>query len=130
MKIKIVKPLREQVTNIFHLLNYVQPNQDNALTDTEIEVISAICLLPPKFEHSRFSPQGKKRAIEICKEEFGKDYGKGNFNNKIYSLLKKEYLQRDEDNIIYLNKNILRIINDLKENKKFEIIVQFDVEGS
>lgn len=130
MKIRIVKPLKDQLTNIFHLLNYVTPDPKNALTDLEIEVLASLCLLPDKFEHSRFSTIGRKKALEILSTEFQKQLVPTNFNNKVYSILKKGFLVRDEDNIIYFKEFVQKILDSIKANQRFEVNIEYNVEGS
>lgn len=110
--------------------NYIQPQSSNVLTPSEMELLAVFCTLPDKYKHSMFSIQGKKKATGIYQEIFGKTLSGVNLNNKIYCLLDKGFLHRDEDKVIYIKPFLLDSIKKMNENKTIQLGVTINVENS
>lgn len=129
----IVKMKMTKLNALLKLLgfyNYIQPNASNVLTPSEMELLAVFCTLPEKYRHSMFSIQGKKKATGIYQEIFGKTLSGVNLNNKIYCLLDKGFLHRDEDKVIYIKPFLLSSINKMNEDNKIQLGVDIDVEDS
>lgn len=92
----------------FQLLNVAQPDSSKALSEGEIRILSEFILLPEKFKYQRFGRIAKKKVIESLKEYYDWTISSLNINNRIYSMIDKEYLWRDEDSVIYVSKSILQ----------------------
>lgn len=85
------------------------------LTDTEVLILKTFLSLPPKYRYHRFSSAGRKAAIKSLQEKNIK-LSSANLNNRLYSLIDKKYLRRDEDNVIYVS-DFLEKITDIYTNK-------------
>ena len=109
--------------------NYIQPQSSNVLTPSEMELLAVFCTLPDKYKHSMFSIQGKKKATGIYQEIFGKTLSGVNLNNKIYCLLDKGFLHRDEDKVIYIKPFLLDSIKKMNENKTIQLGVTINVDN-
>lgn len=113
MKISLVKDSKAGALRAyFSLLQFVFP-KEKQLTELEIELLILFLSLPEKFKYSRFSTLAKNKVIEIAAQEQGWKLSRINVNNKLYSLIDKGVLVRDEDGVIYINKTIDRGISQL-----------------
>lgn len=115
---------RKGLIQLFDLLNSVNQQEDKKLTSTEIRVLVEFLLLPrKKFEYQRFSSVAKKHVIRNLKELDEWDLSSENLNNKIYSMIEKDFLRRDEDQVIYLAKHIkelaYRLVDCYENNTNF-----------
>lgn len=126
---------RKQFLNrYFELLNTAQGNPEKKLTPAEIEVLGLFIDLPDKFEHQRFSTAARDKVMKIiCKTE---DCSRQSLNNKIYSLIRKGFIWRDEDGVLYILPGVLRGAKEgLKAREEvpssFELTFKFsyDKEG-
>ena len=98
---------------LFEILNSVQPDPTKRLTETELKLLTEFLLLPKKkFEYQRFSSLARTKVQEATKEQ-GWSLSRENINNKIYSILDKGYLRRDEDSVIYLANHIKALAFEL-----------------
>jgi hypothetical protein len=130
MKIQLkMQNLRQGLTQLFDLLNSVNPKEEDKLTSTEIRVLVEFLLLPrKKFEYQRFSSVAKKRVIKSLQEHDGWTLSPENLNNKIYSMIEKKFLRRDEDQVIYLAKHIKTLAFKLVDNFEAEENFLFALE--
>lgn len=124
-------PKREALRKLFEILNAVQLDSSKQLTDTEIRLlVEFLCLPNKKFEYQRFSSLAKTKVIQTAEEELDWVLSRENVNNKIYSMLDKGYLWRDEDSVIYLAKHIDALTKKLNHvydsNTPFEFNIIFD----
>lgn len=90
----------------------------SVLTEAEATVLVEFLCLPEKFKYMRFSLVAKKKVAESL------GLSAVNVNNKLYSLIEKNYLKRDEDNIIYAKDFVNKFINNFKNT--FEINVKLE----
>ncbi len=106
------------------IINILLP-QEQQLIPSEIELVIEFAILPEeKFYYQRFGALARSKVIEAFKEK-GKVFTKVSINNKLYSLLDKKFLIRDEDSIIYLPKHLLNTLSTFRKEKKFNINLIF-----
>lgn len=113
---------------MLEILNILQPEREKRITSTEKDVLVAFFLLDPeKFRYHRFSRVAKKKVIELF-EAMGQTLTKENLNFKIYRLIDKGYLTRDEDNIVtlkgYLDDFLYQAYDALNKGKPFQVNIQ------
>ena len=105
------------------ILNIINPNPNNKLTDGEIKLLTEFLLLPEKFSYQRFSRYAKPVVVKNLKEYWGWDLSPINLNSKIYGLLDKEFIWRDEDGVLYIKDYLLKSVKLLESNK---ITIEFN----
>lgn len=121
---------KEIYRRVFCLLNSFQDNKDMLLTEGEIDILVEFMMLPrKKFEYQPFSTLAKNKVIAKMQEEKDWYISRENMNNKIYALVHKGYLWRDEDRVLYLKPHIKKLIDqirkDLDINGRFIFPVEF-----
>lgn len=130
MKVNLKMKMINSLIKLFGFYNYIQPNSSNVLTSTEMKLLAVFCDLPEKYKYARFSIPAKKKVISIYKELYGETLSGVNLNNKLYCLLDKGFLYRDEDKVIYLKPFLQKAIEELYASKKLELTVVLNVEDS
>lgn len=124
--------LREIFRRFFRILNAAQPDPKNYLTDAEINLLAEFASLPPKYEFHRFSHIAKKKVQERLKEEAGWKVSMPSINAKIYSLIEKDILWRDEDSVIYFKKYLKQLIKTITQsvnsNQPYHILFTLSLE--
>ena len=99
--------------------------EEQQLVDSEISLVKEFILLPDdKFSYQRFGGLAKTKVVESAASK-GWKLTKLNINNKLYALIEKGFLKRDEDSVIYLPKHILSAAKEFRTSKKFSIHVNF-----
>lgn len=99
--------------------------EEQQLMDSEISLLIEFALLPEeKFSYQRFGGLAKTKVVESAANK-GWHLTKLNINNKLYALIEKGFLKRDEDSVIYLPKHILQALKEFKDSKKFNIQISF-----
>jgi len=94
---------------------------------SELEMIIGFTLLPEeKFQYQRFSTLAKNTVIR----DYDPSLTKININNKLYSLLDKNFLKRDEDKVIYLPKHLTQALSSFRKDPNYQIVIQFISNGS
>lgn len=115
-----VKTERDFLYIYLSLYNALLP-QEQQLTQSEIELIIGFALLPDsKFHYQRFSTLAKEHIIRD-----NPHLTKININNKLYSLLDKKFLKRDEDSVIYMPQHLLTTLSSFKQDPNFQINLKF-----
>ena len=130
MKIKLKMTKIQILLKLFGFYNFIQPNSNNVLTLTEMKLLAVFCDLPEKYKYARFSLHAKKKAAQIYAELFGETLSGVNLNNKIYCLLDKGFLYRDEEKVIYLKPFLQSALDELTTSKTMELTVTLDVQDS
>lgn len=124
-KAKIVK-------RYLDIVDCMQINPKARMTASEKDMLLRFICLPSKYEFYRFSSTTKKIVMKQYFEETGKERKFQDINNRLYSLIKKGFLRRDDDNIIYLAKFLKRgleeLLKSLNEGKEFRIQFIFSNE--
>lgn len=122
--------LRESISKFFHFINAAQLDLSKILTDTEIQVLVEFIILPEKFTYQRFSTLAKRKVREILKEEFNWILTKENLNNKIYAMIEKNILSRDEDGVIHLVKHIkipvFEMVKAIQNKSSYDITFRYE----
>lgn len=108
------------ITKLLSLLSFLHA----PLTDTEVLVLKTFLCLPPKYRYHRFSSAGRKAAIKMLAEE-GIHLSSANLNNRLYALLDKKYLRRDEDKVIYTADFLEKIIDIYLQHGTFSFTLNF-----
>lgn len=127
MKINIkLSSEKEFILAYLKMSNLLLPPQSQ-LHDVEMEVIAYFATLPPKFDYQRFSPLAKKKVIEAFKEN-DRNMSIFNLNNRLHALVKKSFLRRDEDRVLYLPKNLLIALESFRKNKEFNINILWQIK--
>lgn len=123
--------LRESLSKFFHFVNAAQLDSSKIITETEIQVITEFILLPEKFHFQRFSTLAKRKVRQILEEEFNWVLSKENLNNKIYSLIEKNILSRDEDGVIHIVKHlripITKLLEAYEKKENYEITFRYEI---
>lgn len=123
-QLKISQPkssLFDMFVTYFTLINFAITDPNKQLSGAEIKLLALFMSLDQeKYKYHRFSTTGKKKVIELA-EKMDWKISSININNKIYSLILKGFLFRDEDNVIYLSKKIESGINELIDKKKITV---------
>lgn len=124
--------MRESLSKFFHFINAAQLDSSKILTDTEIQVLIEFILLPEKFRYQRFSTLAKRKVREILKNDYSWVLSKENLNNKIYAMIDKDILERDEDGVIHLVKHIRipveQLIEALSNKNPYQITFKYEVD--
>ena len=95
---------------------------EQRLMQSEMELVTEFALLPDdKFQYQRFGTLAKNKVIEAS----SRSLTKMNINNKLYSLLDKNFLKRDEDKVIYLPKHFTQALQAYRKDPNFAINITF-----
>lgn len=98
------------------------------LLPSEIDLVTEFALLPDsKFSYQRFGSLAKNKVIEAATEK-GWKLTKLNINNKLYALLDKRFLRRDEDKVIYMPEHLMKALQSFRTNNNFEIKLMFHAD--
>lgn len=115
----------EFLIKFFSITNALS-SPSSRVTDSEIAMLVEFILLPEeKFRYQRFSTLAKSKVMTAANSK-GWNLSKVNINNKIYNLIDKGYLKRDEDGVVYVSKSVLSAIASFKVKDSFEIKLQFN----
>lgn len=109
---------RSLIQTYLYILNVINPKKDKILTEGEVNILTEFILLPEKYYYQRFSKYGKALVLKNLKESHQWELRVANLNTKIYELIDKEYLWRDEDGVIYIKKWILDLTEKLLKDKE------------
>lgn len=111
---------RQFLQKYLNLYNLLVPESQHLLP-SEIDLVTEFALLPEtKFAYQRFSSLAKDKVIESSAHLDWK-LTKLNINNKLYALLDKKFLYRDEDKVIYLPKHLLTSLKLFREKNIFKV---------
>lgn len=111
----------EFVEKYLEFISALQPS-DKKLHETERELLAAAMLLPPKYLAFPFSRPSKKKILDLMPRSITMS----NFNNKVYSLLEKGYIKRDEDKVLLLAPFLVKAITEFRKNKTFSFNLTFN----
>lgn len=122
MKIPLKVKSLEQFLDYY--LSLISTLISTRLTNIELTVLKEFILLPPKYQYAPFSSPAKRKVLSSLKEK-GIDFSLSNLNNRIYSLIDKGFIRRDEDSVLYLSSHIIKVINSFKSKNSLEINITF-----
>ena len=111
------------LTLLLSLLSSLRP-ASKQLSTPEIEVLTAFLLLPTKFSSYPFSTPGKKKVAATLK------LTPQALHARIYALLRKGFLRKDEDAVILLPKSITRALETFLLTKTFTISTTLTLDTS
>jgi hypothetical protein len=125
MKINYPPTTDEQFTEVLlSFLSSLRPVKQR-LTNSEIEHLTEFINLAPKYRSQMFSTLSKTKVKDILRSK-GKTATAGNINIKLYSLIKKGYLKRDEDSVIVLQPSIQRLLDIFRQTGKLQFSLNFN----
>lgn len=122
MNIKFSNLDETQFLEKYLLLYNLSVTPDKRLVKSEMELVIEFALLPPKFEHSRFSSVGKNKVIESLASKTTRPT-KASLNSKIYDLIAKSFFYRDEDRVIYMPKHLTKALSSFRTDKSLSISI-------
>lgn len=109
----------EFLEKLLDFINLLTPDEKK-ITSLEKKALVLFTLLPEeRFKYQRFSTLAKNKVLLMAKER-NWILSKINLNNKIYGLIEKGFLRRDEDSVIYVPDYILKAYNEFVNNKSYE----------
>jgi hypothetical protein len=115
---------RDALLKVIDFMSIVLPKK---ATKKEKGLLADFFLLPKKFEYHRFSSPARKR-LRLTLESEGRPLAVETINTYISSLVKKGYLYRDEDRIIYthkhMKKQIDRLLESYEKGEPFKVTLQ------
>ncbi len=127
MKIQLKKKdSREMISSFLKVMNLFL---ETRITESEIILLTEFVLLDDeKYRYFRFAPQCKTKVLKSLKS-IGVNYTKQNLNNKLYSLLEKKIVRRDEDGVMYYAKELEKMFEFIKadDNLPKKIVIELDV---
>lgn len=131
MKVPLKMKRRDLLIKLLEILNYLNPKAD--LTLAEITMLVEFILLPShKFKYQRFSTLAKKRVQESLIKHYNWKVSRENLNNKIYSLIEKNVIWRDEDGVLYLSSIFLasaeKALENFENKHEFNIVISLNEE--
>lgn len=93
-------------------------------TPAEVELLHEFLLLPESFRYRRFSTPAKQKVLDVYKVK-NKNLSLVNMNNKLYALLQKRLLRRDEDKVIQVPEFVLKPFLEYLQSSKSQIVLDF-----
>lgn len=109
----------------FELINALSP-EDKKMAHSEMQLLTEFLLLPEdKFKYQRFGTLAKNKVIANAALK-GWTLSRINVNNKLYSLIEKGFLRRDDDKVLYIAKYILNALYAFRTNNKLDIELHFN----
>jgi hypothetical protein len=125
MKINYPARTDEQFTEVLlSFLSSLRPVKQR-LSNSEIEHLIEFINLAPKYRSQMFSTLSKLKVRDILKSK-GKTATTGNINIKLYSMIKKGFLKRDEDSVIVLQPSIQKLLDAFYQTGKLQFTLNFN----
>lgn len=109
------------LTTLITLLSSLRPTAKQ-LTPQEVELLTTFLLLPTKFSSYPFSTPGKKKVASIL------SLSPQTLHARIYSLLKKGFLRKDEDDVILLPPKLTSALSTFLTTEAYEFITTFTLD--
>jgi hypothetical protein len=127
MKLKIDVDNEEIFTLTYLDIYGVVRGDKYKLSDKEKELLLVAALIygDDKYKHQLFAVKGKNRIMEEM-EKRGFYIKKNLMSTRIYSLLDKGFLYRDEDGIIYLPVHFRRALDEFRKYKIFTFTLVYE----
>lgn len=115
---------RDFLAKYLDLYNLLLP-EPQRLLPSETDLVIEFALLPDeKFHYQRFGSLAKNKVIESAASREWK-LTKLNINNKLYALLDKKFLRRDEDKVIYMPKHLMQALDSFRKKQGLEVKIMF-----
>jgi hypothetical protein len=100
---------------MLEVIDCMQLDSSNHTSPSEKKLLIHFLTLPEKYWPFMFSPMSKKEVSKKLEKEQGKRPSHQSINNKIYNLINKGLLWRDNDGQIYLKPYLRKAVNNLYE---------------
>lgn len=127
MKIQFPPQSKDGFVHTFlTLLSSVQP-LSTRLTDVELLVLKAFLLLPPKFKYQAFSSAGRTKVTSYLAPH---GITRSNVNNRLYSLIRKGYIRRDKDKVLYINEKLQKVVSQFITTRSATLTFTFQLDDS
>jgi len=101
------KDPREALRIYLEILNIINPDTNTKLTEGEIKLLIEFILLPEKYSYQRFSRYAKPQVLKALEDVYAWKLTPINLNTKIYELVNKNYIWRDDDGVLYLKEYLI-----------------------
>lgn len=119
------------IKRYFDVLNTAQPDPEKLLSESEIIVLAGFLMLPDKFNDKRYGTLARQKVCESVSNTY-KTMTRQNLQNKIYALIEKGLLYRDDDGVIYtklyIMKGIQAGLKALRNGGDFEMTFRFSYD--
>lgn len=109
------------LTTLLSLLSSLRPTSKQ-LTPQEIELLTTFLLLPTKFSSYPFSTPGKKKVATLLK------LSPQTLHARIYSLLKKGFLRKDEDGVLLLPPKLTSALSSFISTTEYSFLTTFTLD--
>lgn len=109
------------LTTLLSLLSSLRPTSKQ-LTPQEIELLTTFLLLPTKFSSYPFSTPGKKKVAATLK------LSPQTLHARIYSLLKKGFLRKDEDGVLLLPHKLTTALSSFISTAEYSFLTTFTLD--
>jgi len=107
------KSKKDLLVKFLSIVNQLSPSK---LTDAEIDLMVQFSFLPEKYKYAPFSSSAKNRI-----QEANLSLTRTNLNNKLYTISKKGFLRRDEDNVLYFPKYLTSALDSINASRPIEL---------
>jgi hypothetical protein len=124
MVLNVKKENKSEVISLaLEILSLATPSDSKLkkLSPTEIHILTEFLTLPDKYVYQRFSKYAKRFVINQLKDKYNLDYNAVYLNGIVYNLIKKQYLWRDVDDVIYIKESIVSYINNILSDEVLNI---------
>lgn len=116
---------KEFLEKFLAMVNFLTEQEKN-ISPAEIKLLVEFLVLPEEiFKYQRFGSLAKLRVLQSAEAQ-GWNLTKININNKLYSLIQKGFLRRDEDGVVYVANYLLRALAEFRKNNKLEITLTLE----
>lgn len=127
MKINYPSLNNENFTEVLlSFLSSLKP-QKQRLTASELIYLKEFINLAPKYRSQMFSTLSKSKVIESLKSK-GIKASTAGVNIKLYSMIRKGFLKRDEDSVIILNATIGNLVELFRTKGTLDFVLTFNRE--
>ena len=124
MKLNYPSITEEEFTEVLlSFLSSLKP-YNLGLSKKEILLLTEFINLAPKYRSQMFSTLSKQKVIASLKSK-GVNMSNAHINVKIYSMLRKGFLKRDEDSVIVLNAAILKQVEQFRAQGNIQFTLSF-----
>lgn len=96
------------------------------ITPHEVYLLTELLLLPEKYKYARFSSPAKKYLMRMLKEQYDLSVSPQNLNTKIYALIDKGFIWRDEDNVLYLSDTLTKFATKVERMDLDKVKINID----
>lgn len=122
---------REYLWKMFEIIDCMQLDKNSITTNKEKEMMIEFLCVPLRYSYFRFSKHSKKYVRSIIEKKDGNVCTNQNMNNKIYSLMRKGLLYRDDEGHIrfkpYIASTVKKVHDSLSKGSFYDLKFRFRV---